>query len=622
MINSIIHNFEGVRRSANGFLARCPAHEDKVQSLSIKDDGRKILLNCFAGCDIHQILKAAGLELKQLFHDNDQLQPKRQPNPFDGSNVVTSAKKEVAVYQYRDESGNVLYENVRYEPKEFRQRRFDAGGNPILNLNGVRRVPYRLPELLPCNRLRDDVWLCEGEKDADALAKLGFTASSFKNWRPEFNTYIKDSHVIIVMDHDKPGEKQANKAARLIAPAVKSVKVLDVFADRPMPDKNGLDVSDYLYQCVREEDMGPVEKAERLCIMAGYCDEWTDHVIPQRNLFQVKTANGWLQEAKHTPAPKMLFGEFWYEGELCILFADTNVGKSILAVQIANAISKGSSFIVPASSASDAAVLKHEASEATILAAECGPQKVLYFDFELNAKQFESRFAERDPVSGHFVNHYEFDQNFLRASFDPDNTDYSGFESYEAYLNFSLDAMVKENGVRILIIDNLTYLRDETENAKNAMPLMKYLKELKSNHDLSILALAHTPKRDSSKILTRNDLQGSKMLINFCDSSFAIGESMKTPGLKYIKQIKERNTPKIYGSDNVILGKIEKNTNFIGFEFIGFGSEFEHLKEPDESHRQSKIDHVKQLAAEGKTQREIAEELSLSRATVHRYSRA
>jgi hypothetical protein len=62
----------------------------------------------------------------------------------------------------------------------------------------------------------------------------------------------------------------------------------------------------------------------------------------------------------------------------------------------------------------------------------------------------------------------------------------------------------------VLIIDNLTYLRDETENARNALPLMKFLKELKSKHGLSILALAHTPKRDSSKPLGRNDLQGIK----------------------------------------------------------------------------------------------------------------
>ena len=54
-----------------------------------------------------------------------------------------------------------------------------------------------------------------------------------------------------------------------------------------------------------------------------------------------KTANEWIEEAKNKPAPKMLFSEFWHEGELCILFSDTNLGKTILAVQIADSIASG-----------------------------------------------------------------------------------------------------------------------------------------------------------------------------------------------------------------------------------------------------------------------------------------
>ena len=58
-------------------------------------------------------------------------------------------------------------------------------------------------------------------------------------------------------------------------------------------------------------------------------------------IFSVKLANKWLEDASKRPIPNMLFSELWYEGEICILFADTNLGKSILAVQISNSISKG-----------------------------------------------------------------------------------------------------------------------------------------------------------------------------------------------------------------------------------------------------------------------------------------
>ena len=102
---------------------------------------------------------------------------------------------------------------------------------------------------------------------------------------------------------------------------------------------------------------------------------------------------------------------------------------------------------------------------------------------------------------------------------------------------------------------------------------MKNLKALKSKYGLSILALAHTPKRDLSRPITQNDLGGSKMLYNFIDSCFAIGQSNTDKNLRYIKQIKARNTAMIYDTENVIVCQIDKAYNFLAFEFIDFGAE-------------------------------------------------
>ena len=107
---------------------------------------------------------------------------------------------------------------------------------------------------------------------------------------------------------------------------------------------------------------------------------------------------------------------------------------------------------------------------------------------------------------------------------------------------------------------------------------MKELKYFKNKYNLSLLILAHTPKRDLSKPITRKDLQGSKMLINFCDSSFALGESSADKGVPYIKMIKARNTEIIYDSENVCVCNINKPSNFLQFEFLNFGSEIQHLK--------------------------------------------
>jgi len=311
-------------------------------------------------------------------------------------------------------------------------------------------------------------------------------------------------------------------------------------------------------------------------------------------LFLVKTANRWIEGAKQRPIPKMLFSEFWFEGELCILFADTNLGKSILAVQIGDSISRGE--YIPG--------FKFEAIK----------QPVLYFDFEMGDKQFEARY------SNNFQNHYQWNEKFFRAEVNPESDLPKSFQSIEQYINHSLEYSICDTRAKVLIIDNLTYLRNETEKAKDALPLMKHLKALKNKYQLSILALAHTPKRDLSKPITRNDLQGSKMLINFCDSSFAIGESSQDSKIRYIKQIKARNTEIIFDSENVITCQIDKPINFLGFEFIGFSTEREHLRQQTDSDKENMKARIIELKAAGRSLRDIGSELNISHMKVKRIS--
>ncbi len=288
-------------------------------------------------------------------------------------------------------------------------------------------------------------------------------------------------------------------------------------------------------------------------------------------LLEVKTANGWIEQASKRPIPRMLFSEFWYEQELCILFADTNVGKTILAVQIADSISRGRS--IPG--------FKLEAKA----------QKVIYCDFELNDKQFQKRYSRN------YEEPYLFSDNFLRVEINPD-ADFPDDASFELSLSNSIEKVIIETGAKIVIIDNITYLRHENEKAKDALPLMKHLKRLKNKYNLSLLVLAHTPKRDLTKPLTRNDLQGSKMLMNFCDSSFAIGESSSDSSFRYIKMIKVRSSEHIYDSDNIIVCQITKPHNFLHFNFLHFDSEYKHLKTVSEHDKQKLEDEIRQCINE------------------------
>ncbi len=315
----------------------------------------------------------------------------------------------------------------------------------------------------------------------------------------------------------------------------------------------------------------------------------------EKGFFKIRTADEWLKEAENSVAPDMLFGELWYEGEVCIMFADTNLGKSILAVQIADSISSGRQI----------GGFKLEAKQ----------QKVLYFDFELTMKQFQARY------SNNYQDNFKFSPLFSRAQINPDMVIPEKFKSFEEFLYYSLEVSIVEHECTVLIIDNLTYLRNEAERAKDALPLMKELKALKDHYNVSILALAlaHTPKRDLSKPITENDLGGSKMLMNFCDSAFAIGRSNKDPQTRYVKQIKQRNTEQLYGSVNVPVFIVEKPHNFLQFKHTGYAQEWQHLKQEKEALSQAIIDKIYELTDKGMSQNKIATELDISPATVNKY---
>lgn len=345
-------------------------------------------------------------------------------------------------------------------------------------------------------------------------------------------------------------------------------------------------------------NISPQFNLEKFGIGAEDVKNEISDIIEQQNLddeskglFIVKTGNRWIEQAKTRPIPKMLFGEFWFEGELCILYADTNLGKSILAVQIAESISTGKAI--------------------KGFSLECEKQPVLYFDFELSDKQFENRY------SLNFDQHFDFDDNFKRVEINPD-VEIPEDKTFETYLNESLEECILGFQTKVLIIDNLTYLKNETERAKDALPLMKHLKSLKNKYGLSILALAHTPKRDLTKPITKNDLQGSKMLINFCDSSFSIGESHNDKNMRYIKQIKQRNTEQIYDAENVCLCQIDKPLNFLLFDFVNYGNEYEHLKQHTEKDNEISVSKILELTKLGKSLREIGNELGISHMKVSR----
>ena len=294
-------------------------------------------------------------------------------------------------------------------------------------------------------------------------------------------------------------------------------------------------------------------------------------------VMSIRTANRTILEASLLPTPRALWDSFWYEGELSCLFADSNVGKSILAVQIADRIAR--------------------------------TDNVLYLDFELSDKQFQLRYTNE------YGNLYTFPERLYRVSLDCNSLLEENFE--EAIIG-SIEQMAMQTGSRIFIVDNLTYLCCAMEKGDAAGRLMIQLNNLKKRYELSILVLAHTPKRSLDCPITSNDLAGSKRLYNFFDSVFAIGKSAQDGGLRYVKQLKVRYGTYSYDADNVIIYEIEKVDAFLQFVHRGYSTEKEHLKKLGDNESSQRDCLILQLSRSGKSVREIASQVNCGKSTVSR----
>jgi 3-oxoacyl-(acyl-carrier-protein) synthase len=215
---------------AGAWIGRCPAHEDVNPSLSwTTGEGGAALVRCHAGCPTEAVVEAVGMSMADLFAPDE---PKTK-----------SSMREVATYPYRDEEGGLLYEVVRFEPKTFRQRRSDGRGGWAWNMNGVRRVPYRLDALV--NSGDKVVFLVEGEKDVDRLRREGLVATcnvtGAGKWRDEYSEHLRGRQVAIIPDNDDPGRDHALEVAASLFGIARSVRIVEL---PDLPPKG--DVSDWL----------------------------------------------------------------------------------------------------------------------------------------------------------------------------------------------------------------------------------------------------------------------------------------------------------------------------------------------------------------------------------------
>ena len=180
----------------------CPAHGDRNPSLHVRAaaEGQPLAICRSQGCSFRDICRTIGY---QPHGDEDDLWTPRGPA--------------VAVYAYRNEYGELLYEVCRTADKQFPARRPDAtsGSGWRWNLDGVERVLYRLPEVMAAIEAEETIYVTEGEKDADALAELGLTATcnpgGAGKWQDAYSGVLHGMDVVVVCDADEAGRAHARQ---------------------------------------------------------------------------------------------------------------------------------------------------------------------------------------------------------------------------------------------------------------------------------------------------------------------------------------------------------------------------------------------------------------------------
>ena len=315
-------------RGSSQLSARCPAHPDRAPSLSVGYKDGKALITCHVGCEVEAVVDALGLRMSDLFDEDAEERPARRPP------VVASSRSTT-------EQGEPLYAVRRYEPgPDGKKKTFlpYLPGARKPGLGDVRRVLYNLPAVIEAARAGGDVWVVEGEKDADALIRHGHVATcnpgGAGKWRSEYTDALEGAHAVIIADNDAPGIEHARTVAQALDGVAASVRVL-----RSPLDSKGADVSDHLAAGLTLDQLVPLTPGElaeeEQSSEGGDSDPVADRLAVLRALL-VDSAG-----LDSIPPPEPVIDGVLFCDSLAWLHGKPGHGKSFVALDWAGSVATG-----------------------------------------------------------------------------------------------------------------------------------------------------------------------------------------------------------------------------------------------------------------------------------------
>jgi hypothetical protein len=464
------------RKEGKGYLTRCPAHEDENPSLHIEENARgDVLLVCRSqNCSFEDICKAYGLAPKDArangSHEGRPAASERGQGrpPFNHRDITH-------VYEYVDEQNRPLFQVVRDRNKNFLQRRIkpghrDPGEEPVYeyNLEGVRRVLYRLPEVVAARRVRHRIYVVEGEKDADNLAELGLIATTAPQgaaakWLPQYTDQLAGAfEVIIIPDNDEPGRKHALEIRDAIAEWVTTTRVLELPS---LPDKG--DVSDWI------ASGGTRDALERLA------DETPKFITPAQRFTAIDVSLSEFMSRNYPKPRSFLANGLISSGDLVFFYGRPGLGKTWFILQLVQQWAKGEGIF-------------------GLAGPEGGPLRVGVMELELNAHFFQNRI-----LSIQAGNVDEFGDRIRIVS----RPDLAGAVDIMADDWPAWSRWVRDRDLDVVIVDALSRAHSVDENkAVEFGPVLRRLDELRFDTKAAVLAIHHEPKQSGAKGEERDDM--------------------------------------------------------------------------------------------------------------------
>lgn len=399
------------KKSGTGYITRCPAHNDENPSLSVTEgiDGR-VLLHCHSRCELEVICESLKISITDLF-PNKLLPNSRTPPKY-------------TEYIYVDENNNPFYKKVRIEPgkngkaKDFYISSFNSNGEWKKGLSRTsKRFLYRINDVLKAIREGNEIYLVEGEKDADRLFQEGLVATTMiegagAKTRPEYVQQLQNANIVLLYDEDKAGHSFRDSICRALVNHVKSLKVIKL-PGLDYKESHGLDISDWLNLGHTFQELKQlVDKTD------FFKTEDQKQVNSSSKGLLVITLEDFVK--RNIPPREMVLSPILPAQGLAMLYAKTGVGKTFVGLMIAYAVSTGGRVFIWTAPK---------------------PRKVLYIDGEMPAALLQDRLKAIAKGMGNEIDNSSFFRIItpdLQPNGIPDLVTYEGQKMVEAVLEDGL----------------------------------------------------------------------------------------------------------------------------------------------------------------------------------------